>query len=358
LSKDFSLVIPTYNERGNIVPLVNRIHSALSGYDYEVIFVDDDSKDGTAEAISNLEKRFPVRVLVRKDKKGLASAVIDGIGYADSDIVGVMDADLQHSPEVIPDLLRTLDSGAEIAIASRYVQGGGCVGWRFSRRLISKGAILIAHSYLPETKKVHDPMSGFFMFRKQVVAGVALRPTGYKILLEILVKGKYRKLMEVPYRFYSRQEGKSKLGTKQQLEYLKHIYSLMSRRRELLRLGKFCLVGGSGVLVNMGLLWILTEFAGIFYLLSAAIGIETSIISNFILNDSFTFSDRRLPGFKNRLKRLLKFNSVSLAGLGINMAMLWFLTNVVGLNYLIANLCGIALAILWNYFVNLLWTWR
>jgi dolichol-phosphate mannosyltransferase len=232
------------------------------------------------------------------------------------------------------------------------------VGWGFNRRMISKGAILIAHSYLSETKKVYDPMSGFFMFRKQVLDGVVLRPTGYKILLEILVKGRYQKLAEVPYWFRSRQEGKSKLGIKQQFEYLKHIYSLMSRRRELLRLGKFCLVGGSGVLVNMGLLWILTEFAGLFYLLSAAIGIEMSIISNFILNDFFTFSDRRSLGLKNLLKRLLKFNLVSLAGLGINMAMLWFLTNVVGLNYLISNLCGIAIATLWNYSVNMLWTWR
>lgn len=358
MSKALSLIIPTYNERDNIVPLVNQIHRALSGYDYEVIFIDDDSKDGTAAAIDEMKGHYPVRVVVRKGKRGLASAVVDGIDYADSDVVVVMDADLQHPPEVIPGLLRTLENGADIAIASRYVAGGECVGWGLIRRIISKGAILIAHLYLPTTKKVNDPMSGFFMFRKQVVSGVALKPTGYKILLELLVKGRYQQLAEVPYCFCCRQEGKSKLGMKQQLHYLKHVYSLMNRRLELLRFCKFCLVGGSGIFVNMGLLWLLTEFAGLYYLISAAIGIEMSIVSNFLLNDLFTFPDRRSRGLKNLLKRWLKFNLVSLAGLGINMTVLWFLTSVLGLYYLISNLFGIAAATLWNYFANLLWTWK
>jgi len=358
LGKILSIIIPTYNERDNIAPLVKRIHSVLSGHNYEVIFIDDDSRDGTAAAVRELEKDFPVRVIVRKDKKGLASAVVDGISYADGGIVGVMDADLQHPPEVIPALLRALESGAEVAVASRYVRGGGCEGWSFTRRLFSRGAVLIAHLFLPETRAVHDPMSGFFLFQKQVVAGVELKPTGYKILLEILVRGKYRKLAEVPFRFGLREKGESKLTLKQQIDYLRHVYSLMRRRRELIRFVKFCLVGGSGVIVNMGLLWLLTEFGGLYYLLSSAVSIETSIISNFTLNDFFTFSDRRPAGLKSFLKRLLKFNLVSLAGLGINMAVLWFLTSAVGLYYLISNLFGIAAATLWNYLVNMLWTWR
>lgn len=358
MSKALSLIIPTYNEVANVNPLVEKIHSVLTGYDYEIIFIDDDSEDGTAEAVAELGEKFPVRVVVRKDKKGLASAVVDGIGYAAGDVVGVMDADLQHPPEVIPDLLRALENGAEVVVASRYVKGGGCVGWGLVRRIISRGAVLIAHLFLPGIKTVHDPMSGFAIFKRQVVEGVALTPTGYKILLEILVKGHYQQLVEVPYWFRSRQEGKSKLNIKQQLYYLQHIYALTGRWRELLRFGKFCLVGGSGVLVNMGLLFILTEFAGLYYLLSAVISIEAAIISNFILNDLFTFSDRRSPGLKGFLKRMLRFNLVSLAGLVINMAVLWLLTGVVGVHYLYANIWGIALATFWNYLANLLWTWR
>ncbi len=358
MSKAFSLVIPTYNERDNIASLVNQIHRALAGYDYEVIFIDDDSQDGTAEAIRELAGRFPVRVVVRRDKKGLASAVVDGIGCAGSGIVGVMDADLQHPPEVIPELYRALEKGAEVAVASRYVKGGGCVGWGLARRIISRGAVLLAHLFLPETKNVRDPMSGFFMFRKKVVEGTELTPTGYKILLEILVKGKYRKLAEVPYCFRTRQEGKSKLNARQQLDYLKHIYRLMNRRRELLRFGKFLLVGGSGVVVNEGILWLLTEFGGLRYYFSSPLAIEASIISNFVLNDYFTFADRRTGKTGSFAFRLLKFNAACAAGAGIQYGLLLLFTGVFGVNYLLSNLIGIVVATLWNYLVNLLWTWR
>ena len=358
MCKTLAVVIPTYNERNNIEPLIQRIHASLSGNDYETIFIDDDSTDGTADAIRNLEKDFPVRVIVRKDKKGLASAVVEGIAKAAAEISGVMDADLQHPPEVLRDLLKAVEGGADIAVASRYVKDGGGIGWGLTRRLISTGAVLIAHLFLPETRTVHDPMSGCFMFRRDVVKGVDLTPTGYKILLEILVKGHYGKLVEVPYQFCSRREGKSKLSAKQQLYYLQHVYCLMKRRQELLRFAAFCLVGGSGVLVNTGFLWALTEFGGVFFLISSTIAIECAVISNFILNDVFTFSDRLSRRGKSFLRRLLKFNMVSLIGAGVNLSLLWFFTSVVGLHYLVSNLIGIAAATLWNYLANVLWTWR
>jgi len=358
VNKTTSIIIPTYNERDNIVALVERIDHALSSHDYEVVFVDDNSTDGTAELVRSLSPKYPVKVIVRQDKKGLASAVVDGIGYASGQFVGVMDADLQHPPEVILDLLREMKGGADIAIASRYVKGGGCQGWGLVRRIISKGAIVLAHLFLPATRLVKDPMSGFFMFQRQVVAQAHLEPTGFKILLEILMEGNFQKVAEVPYTFRTRSAGESKLSTRQQVDYLKHLYSLMKRKGELWRFLKFCLVGLSGVFVNMGLLWVLTEVAGLFYLLSAAISIETSIISNFILNNYFTFSDRRSSGVKSFFNRLVKFNLVSLVGLGINMGVLWLLTEVFGLYYLLSNLCGIAVATLWNYLVNTWWTWK
>ena len=357
-SRAVSLVIPTFREYDNITPLIQRIDHALKGFDYEVVFVDDDSRDGTTELVNELAQKYPLKLVVRKDKKGLASAVIDGFEYANSDIIGVMDADLQHPPEIIPDLMKKIEEGADIAIASRYVKGGGCPDWGLIRKIISKGAIFLARLLLPYTRQVHDPVSGFFLFKKQVIADTNLRPTGYKILLEILVMGQYQRIAEFPFSFRIRHRGQSKLGVRQQIDYLQHLFRLMKRKGELIRFAKFCLVGGSGVLVNMGLLWLLTEFAGLFYLLSAAISIETSIISNFILNDLFTFRDRRTRGAKHLLRRLLKFNAVSLAGLGLNMTVLWLLTSVFGVYYLLSNLCGIAVAIMWNYLMNFWWTWK
>ena len=358
MSRAISIIIPTYNEKDNIIPLVERIDHTLSNYDYEIVFVDDSSRDGTAELAIALSPKYPVKVVVRQNKRGLASAVVDGLIQATGQIVGVMDADLQHPPEVVPDLLQATKSGADIAVASRYVKGGGCQGWGLVRRIISKGAIILAHLLLPSTRRVRDPMSGFFMFNRQVVAHADLKPTGFKILLEILMEGEFQNIAEVPYTFSVRSGGESKLNARQQIDYLKHIYSLMKRKGELIRFLKFCAVGLSGVLVNMGLLWLLTEVAGLFYLLSAAISIETSIISNFILNDYFTFRDRRSPQVKSFLSRLLKFNVVSLAGLGLNMGVLWLLTEVFGIYYLLSNLCGIAVATLWNYLVNTWWTWK
>jgi len=336
MGKAISIIIPTYNERENIIPLVERIDQALSNYDYEIVFVDDSSRDGTAELAIALSPKYPVKVRVRRNKRGLASAVVDGLKQATGQIVGVMDADLQHPPEVIPDLLQAIKGGADIAVASRYIEGGGCQGWGLTRRIISKGAIVLAHLFLPSTRRVRDPMSGFF----------------------ILMEGEFRDITEVPYTFRVRSGGESKLNARQQVDYLKHIYSLMKRKGELTRFLKFCAVGLSGVLVNMGLLWLLTEVAGLFYLVSAAISIETSIISNFVLNDYFTFRDRRSPQVKSFLSRLLKFNLVSLAGLGFNMGVLWLLTEVFGIYYLLSNLCGIAVATLWNYLVNTWWTWK
>jgi dolichol-phosphate mannosyltransferase len=269
-----------------------------------------------------------------------------------------MDADLQHPPEVIPALIEKAKSGVDVVVGSRYIEGGGCQEWGLIRRIISKGALGLAHLFLPATRPVNDPMSGFFMFNRRVVDGVELRPAGYKILLEILMEGIIESTAEVPFIFVNRSGGESKLNARQQIEYLKHLYSLMRRTGEVLRFFKFCLVGLSGVLVNMGLLWLLTEIVGLPYIGSAAISIETSIISNFVLNDFFTFPQRRAPGTKPFFNRLWKFNIVSLAGLAINMGVLTLFTEVLDIYYLLSNLCGIVAATLWNYLVNTSWTWR
>ena len=170
LMKDnISLIIPTYNEKDNIIPLVERIHQALSGYDYEIVLVDDNSQDGTIEVANSLAPRYPVKVIVRREERGLATAVVHGLKYATGSIIGVMDADLQHPPEVLPDLIKAIEGGADMAVASRYIKGGGCPNWGLSRKIISKVALMVAHLLLPATRQVKDPLAGFFMFRRENV---------------------------------------------------------------------------------------------------------------------------------------------------------------------------------------------
>ena len=355
---ELSLIVPTYCERQNITTLIERVHKSLSRNSYELIVVDDNSPDGTSELANGLSKQYPVRVITRIDKRGLASAVVDGFKQARGEILGVIDADLQHPPEVLPELLENVRSGADVVIASRYVEGGGSEGWSASRKIISKGSKLLAQVLLPSVRGIKDPLSGFFLLRREVIDGVELSPIGYKILLEVLAKGKAREIAEVPYIFRVRERGTSNLTSGEGICYLKHLTRLTGLQAGAMRFLKFGLVGLSGVLVNEGLLWLLTENFGLYYLLSAAIAVETAIVTNFILNDIWTFRDRRTPGNKSLLGRGLKFNLVSLGGLGINIAILWTITEVVGISYIISNLIGIAGATLWNFTINTLWTWR
>jgi dolichol-phosphate mannosyltransferase len=251
-----------------------------------------------------------------------------------------------------------MQSGADIAIASRYVKGGGCQGWSLTRRVSSKGAIMLAHLLLPLTRKVHDPMSGYFMFRRQSIDMARLKPTGFKILLEMLVAGGAKQTAEVPYVFDVRSHGESKLSSKTQVDYLKHLWSLFVRTGELLRFLKFIFVGLTGVGVNLGLLWLLAEKGKVADWLSSGVAIEVSIIWNFILNNAFTFRDRNIPGIGPFIKRLLKFNAVSLPGWAINFGVSLFFRDVVHLDKILAQALGIIPATLWNYILNMVWTWR
>jgi dolichol-phosphate mannosyltransferase len=358
VNPEITIIIPTFNERDNIVPLVERINKAISFQSYEIIFVDDNSIDGTAEGIRILSTSYPINLVVRKKERGLASAVVEGLKDARGQLIVVMDADLQHPPNVIPKLLKELKSGTDIAVASRYIRGGSVPDWGLLRRIISKGAIFLAHLLLPSSRDIKDPTSGYFAFKKEVIIGSHLKPSGYKILLEILMEGKYENTTEVPFAFSTRSHGESKLTIRQQKHYLNHLFDLMRRKGELNRIIKFLLVGLSGVGVNIGLLWLLTEVCGLYYLVSASISIETSIISNFLLNNYFTFYDRNRPGAKNFFGRLLKFNVISLGGLAINIGVLWLFTELFGLYYIFSNLFGIAAATIWNFTANTWWTWK
>jgi dolichol-phosphate mannosyltransferase len=232
VEKSVSVIIPTYNEKDNITPLVVRLHNTLSGYKHEIVFVDDNSRDGTIETARSLGEKYPVKIFVRTSERGLATAVVEGFKHASGDIFVVMDADLQHPPEFVPSLLKAIEEGADVAVSSRYVRGGGTRDWSLSRRVISRAAILISHILLPRSRRVKDITTGFFALKSDVVKGAELKPIGWKILLEVVYEGKYHKIVEVPFVFTGRTQGESKLNIKQEMEYLKHIWSLMHRRRK------------------------------------------------------------------------------------------------------------------------------
>ena len=352
-----TIVIPTYNESENISPLVEALYDSLGGYPYDILFIDDDSPDGTAERIRDLAGSRPVSVEVRTDKKGLASAVVDGFSLARGELVAVMDADLQHPPEVISRLLEAANRGADLVIASRYIPGGSVGNWSWLRRFISAGAGWLAHLLLPRTRSIKDPMSGCFMFRRRLLEGVELSPVGYKILLEMLCLTQPGSITEVAYRFENRRAGKTKLSLITQGDYLRHLVSLMRRTGELSRVFKFIAVGASGTIVNLAILSLLTEQAGVPYIISGAVAFQSAVVWNFMWNDRFTFGDRGKTkyGFWTRLAR---FNLVSLGGLLIYLGVLAVFTELIGTHYLISALAGIALSFGWNFLSNNWWTWR
>ena len=216
------LVIPTLNEAGNMPLLLNRILSALSNtaLDYEVIVVDDDSEDGTAEVVRAHAQRDPhTRLLVRKGQRGLAGAVIHGWERADANLLGAIDADLQHPPEVLPSLLDPVLDGADIAVASRYANGNGAREWNKLRLLLSRCGTWATTPLQRKDLRIKDPLSGFFIVRRQCIDGLDLQPEGFKILLEILVKGRIQKAVEVPFHFGNRYSGKSKADVRVALQY-------------------------------------------------------------------------------------------------------------------------------------------
>ncbi len=230
---DVSIVIPTYNECENITEIVTHLAHTLSDIDYELIVVDDGSPDGTAEVAEELCEKYPVRVVRRRDR-GLASAILTGFDYAKGEILGVLDADGQHPPGDALQFIRAIDEGNDIVLGSRYVDGGGIDGWTFGRKLMSKGAIALAK---PLLAGVRDPISGYFFIRRAVIENVQLKPTGYKLGLEILVKGRWSKVKEIPITFRMRKKGESKVDSKEIYEYIHlllglYIYRIFRAKRE------------------------------------------------------------------------------------------------------------------------------
>ncbi len=348
---DVSVIIPTYNERGNLLELISRIDKAFknAGIKYEVIIVDDNSPDGTADLAMELSKSYPIKVIKRPGKLGLSSAVLDGLKVAKADIVAVMDADLQHPPEVLPKLYTKISDGCDIAIASRYVEGGVIKEWGIIRRLMSQVATLLAHIILPCTRGIKDVMSGYFMFKKEIIKDADLNPRGFKILLEILAKGKHNDVCEIPYEFGVRKYGKSKLGSKEIFDYVIHLIKLSPPYI------KFAIVGASGTVVNLSIVALLKYVLGVIHEIAAAVGIEVSIINNFILNDIWTFRKRRRG---SRWVRLLKFHASSLAGVITQYAVSVATYHLLIHESVSSQFIGILAGFIINYLISKSYVWR
>jgi dolichol-phosphate mannosyltransferase len=362
-----SIVLPTYNESRNIAEIVGRLEQLLGGAlgtAYEIIIVDDDSPDGTWKIAAELARTRPgVRAMRRQRERGLSSAVIRGWQVARGEYLGVIDADLQHPPEIVLGLLEEILRGADIAVASRHIQGGGVSDWGLHRRFISRAAQLCGLVLLPGVVgRVSDPMSGCFIVRRAAIEGVELRPLGYKILIEVLGRGRCAWIGEVPYVFRERTEGESKVSLKIYLEYLQHLARLRIETLPIARFVRFATVGLSGVVVDMGVLYLLSDPSTLGWGLtrSKLIAAELAIMNNFLWNDAWTFADlsRNQGQFRQRLRRFGKFQVICFSGLVLNTLILNLLFNAFGINRYVADAIAIGAVTGWNFWLNLKLSWR
>jgi dolichol-phosphate mannosyltransferase len=397
---DLSVIIPTYNEYGNILKLVEILKDKLpDGLFAEIIIVDDNSPDGTGRLIANYienaltkvcsgiqqahenssnlainTRESIVRLVRRENKSGLISAILQGIKSSSGKYILVMDADFSHPPETVPllinELLRDPNS---IVIASRYIRGGSIRGWPYKRLLLSRLAAKIAIHGL-KLCNVRDPISGFFAFPRHIIENIRFDTYGYKLLLEILVKSQGVRVKEIPYTFIDRKSGESKFDNRVILDYVKAVWYLYrygresqrvtakeEKRRSVLFLSKaarFYTVGATGLLLNYIVSMMLTKgiISNFWYLQASIIGIILSITSNFFLNKIWTFEDRTFSP-RNTLKQYGMFLGLSTVGAVVQLILLYLFVQS-GFQYTASLILAVAAASVSNFLLNKKWTFR
>jgi dolichol-phosphate mannosyltransferase len=355
---ELALIIPTFNEAANVRKLLDLLSEALRGIHWEAIFVDDDSGDGTADLIRGIGRtNIRVRVLQRLGRRGLSSAVIEGMMATSAPVLAVIDADLQHDETILPRLYRAVRDGADLAVGSRYAVEGGMGDWDKRRQAISRGATFIAQRFLKT--ELSDPMSGFFVIsREALVASLPkLSGGGFKILLDIAASApEPLKLVELPYVFRERHSGDSKLDLMVTAEYLKLIADKALGHIVPIRLLLFMLVGGLGVGVHLGVLGGLLLSGLVTFAAAQAAAVWTSMTFNFALNNIFTYSDRRLRGLRF-FTGILSFYAVCLVGAAANVGIG---TYIHGTNHSwwVAGIAGALIGSVWNFAASSVITWR
>lgn len=358
LPLEVAVVVPTLNEAANVEKLIERLSVVLAGRGWEVVFVDDNSPDGTSDLVRRIGRSSRhVRVVQRVGRRGLSSAVIEGILATAAPVIAVMDGDLQHSEDALPRLIDAIEKdGAEIAVGTRYVDGGGTGDWERGRVRMSRLATRAGQIAL--RTDVSDPMSGFFAVRRDAFerALPRLSAIGFKILLDILASSPTAlKVAEVPYTFRTREAGESKIGVRVIAEYAELIADKTIGRFVPVRLLKFLMVGGLGVFVHLAVLRALLGLGDSF--LTAQTGaVIVAIAFNFFLNNSFTYADRKLQGWRV-LGGLASFYAISALGAVANIGIgTWMAGH--DERWWVAGVAGVLVGAIWNFAMSSALTWR
>jgi dolichol-phosphate mannosyltransferase len=355
-----SVIVPSYNERPNVAPMIAKLDAALLGIDWEVIYVDDNSPDGTAAEVRRIARMDPrVRCIRRVGRRGLASAVIEGVLSTSATYVAVIDGDLQHDETRLPVMLAELRSGQyDLAVASRYVEGGNNAGLATQwRHILSDGGIWMAQKVLPV--KLADPMSGFFMLRRTLFEDLASQLTGqgFKILLDLVLSAPtLLRVKEVPAEFHERVAGESKLDALVVLQFAGLLMDKTFAGYLPLRFASFAGVGAIGVMVHLAVLGLLRNLTPLTFGNEQTIATVVAMVFNFELNNVITYADQRLRG--PRLWRgLLLFMAVcgvgAVANIGIARALYYSNTT-----WSVAGAMGAIIGVVWNYAVSATLVWR
>ncbi|MEP9400658.1 glycosyltransferase family 2 protein [Sphingomonas sp. VNH70] len=359
-SLDLAVVVPVFNERANVPLLVAALDRALAGLAWEAIFVDDDSPDGTADAVRAVARRDPrIRVLQRIGRRGLSTACIEGMCATAAPLVAVIDGDLQHDEALLPRMAEALqaDPSLDLVIGSRFVTGGGTGAWDADR--VAKSALATRLSRRVLKADLSDPMSGFFMVRAAVVRGIVPRLSGigFKILLDILTAApRPLRFVELPYVFRTRAVGESKLDHVVALEYLIALYDRMAGRVVPVRFVLFSAIGALGAIVHLAALGLLLE-AGAGFVAATIVATMVAMTFNFFLNNLLTYRDRRLRGARALFDGWVSFCAVCSVGAVANVGVAAFLYDVRGGAWALPALAGIAVGAVWNFALSSRFTW-
>jgi dolichol-phosphate mannosyltransferase len=356
---DLSVVVPTFNERANVAPFLESLNQALEGIPYEIIFVDDDSEDGTAACIREVAVRNPyVRVLQRLHRRGLASACIEGMMAAAAPYIAVMDADLQHDEHALPEMLRQIKArDLDLTIATRNSPGGSM--GNFARHRVFLSNLGQSLSRWVCRMDITDPMSGFFVVRREYLEEVVRSASGvgFKILLDLIASSRRPvRVGEVSYTFRERLHGVSKLDFLVGLEYLQLLLDKKIGTVVPVRFCLFGLVGASGVIVALLVLYLAISVAHLEFRTGQAVATLVAMTGNFFLNNSVTYRDRRLKG-RGLWTGLVKFYLACLVGAGINLHMAEAVKEA-GASWFFAGAIGLIIGAVWNYGITSFSTWK
>ncbi|HEX8484285.1 glycosyltransferase family 2 protein [Sphingomonas sp.] len=356
-----AVVIPTFNERANVPLLIGKLDHALGAARWEAIVVDDDSPDGTADAVRDLalvDSR--VRIIQRIGRRGLSSACIEGMCATAAPLVAVIDGDLQHDEALLPRMLLALrdDAALDLVIGSRFVAGGGTGDW--DRDRVAKSALATRLARRVLKADLSDPMSGFFMIRTEILRGIVpgLSAIGFKILLDIMTSGpRPLRFVELPYTFRMRIAGESKLDHVVAMEYLIALYDRMFGRIVPVRFAMFSAIGALGAAVHLSVVWLFFRAIGVTFLGATIVATAAAMTFNFYLNNALTYRDRRLKGWRALLDGWASFCLVCSVGALANIGIAAFLHDMRDGAWAASALAGVLVGAVWNYALSSRFTW-